>query len=91
MHSKLIEKSIVGSTKLLIYFCVLDASQEPYAIDLCVGECGAPGSEWTTTFGILRFISDNEAEIYFDPSGQRPVSFDNTEEANIHHITRKTE
>jgi hypothetical protein len=85
------EISIAENSKILIYFCVLDASQEPYAIDLCVGECSAPGSEWTTTFGILRFISNNEAEIHFDPSGQRPASFDNTEEANIHHLSRKTE
>lgn len=69
----------------------LDTSQEPYAIDLCVGECGVPGSEWTTTFGILRFTSDNEAEIHFDPSGQRPTSFDNAEDANTHQLTRKTE
>lgn len=69
----------------------LDNSQEPFAIDLCVGECGVPGSEWTTTFGILRFISENEAEIHFDPSGQRPASFDNAEKGNTHSMTRKTE
>lgn len=69
----------------------LDLSRKPYAIDLCVGECGVPGSEWTTTFGVLRFISDDKAEIHFDPSGQRPASFDNTEDANIHQLTRKAE
>jgi hypothetical protein len=69
----------------------LDISKDPYTIDLCVGECGVPGSEWTTTFGILKFISDNEAAIHFDSSGQRPASFDGIDSRNTHRMTRKTE
>lgn len=67
----------------------LDPSQEPCAIDLCVGQFSNPGSEWVTTFGILRFISEDEAEIHFDPSGRRPGSFDVAAAENIHKITRK--
>jgi len=67
----------------------LDASQDPIAIDLCLGECGIPGSEWTTTFGILRFLSDGEAEIHFDPSGTRPTSFEAVTEANTHKMKRE--
>ena len=52
-----------------------DTSQEPFAIDFCLEECGRPGSEWTTQVGILRFISRDEMEIQFDPSGKRPSEF----------------
>lgn len=67
----------------------IDASQEPVAIDLCVGKFSNPGSEWVTTFGILRFISENEAEIHFDPSGNRPLSFDGASKQNTHRMRRK--
>ncbi|MFW6139757.1 MAG: hypothetical protein ACOC5S_00195 [Acidobacteriota bacterium] len=67
----------------------LDASQVPCAIDLCVGKFSNAGSEWVTTFGILRFISDDEAEIHFDPSGKRPHSFEGATTENTHHLTRK--
>ena len=67
----------------------LDPSVEPRAIDLCVGKFSNAGSEWVTTFGILRYISDDEAEIHFDPSGKRPVSFDDETGKNTHKMTRK--
>ena len=52
-----------------------DVSGEIYAIDLCVGECGRPGSEWTTQVGILRFISEDEMEIQFSPEGKQLTQF----------------
>ena len=67
----------------------LDPSVEPCTIDLCVGKFSNAGSEWVTTFGILRFLSDDEAEIHFDFSGQRPDSFDTATAENIHKLTRK--
>jgi len=67
----------------------LDASSEPWAIDLCVGKFSNVGSEWVTTFGILRFISDDVAEIHFDPSGKRPSSFEGATAENTHKLTRK--
>ncbi len=67
----------------------LDLSTEPWAIDMCLDKFSNPGSEWVTTFGILRFLSDDEAEIHFDPSGKRPSSFDEAEDKNIHRLTRK--
>ena len=67
----------------------LDASSEPWAIDLCVGKFSNAGSEWVTTFGILRFISDDVAEIHFDPSGKRPSSFEGATAKNTHKLTRK--
>jgi hypothetical protein len=67
----------------------LDTSQEPYAIDLCVGKFSNAGSEWVTTYGILKFLSDDEAEIHFDPSGKRPVSFEGATAENTHKLTRK--
>lgn len=67
----------------------LDSSTQPCSIDLCVGKFSNAGSEWMTTFGILRFISDEEAEIHFDPSGQRPGSFEGTLAENTHRMRRK--
>jgi len=67
----------------------LDASSDPCKIDLCVGKLSNAGSEWVTTFGILRFLSDDEAEIHFDPSGKRPNSFEGLEPGNTHQMTRK--
>ena len=51
----------------------LDAS--PYTIDLCAGQCGVPGSEWTTRFGILRIISNDKIEIRTSPDGNYPTDF----------------
>jgi len=67
----------------------LDPSTEICAIDLCMGKFNNAGSEWVTTFGILRFISDDEAEIHFDPSGKRLVSFEGAKAENTHKLTRK--
>lgn len=67
----------------------LDISQDPITIDLCVGKFSNPGSEWVTTFGILRFISEDEVEIHFDPTGKRPGSFDSATAENTHRMIRK--
>jgi len=53
----------------------LNQDTSPYTIDLCVGQCGAPGSEWTTRFGILRVISNDKIEIRTSPDGNYPVDF----------------
>ena len=53
----------------------LNTSTDPVTIDLCLGECGGPGSEWTTRFGILRFISDKKMEIRTSPDSNHPKSF----------------
>jgi hypothetical protein len=52
-----------------------DVSEEIYAIDFCLGECGQPGSEWTTQVGILRFISKDAMEIQFSSDGKRLTQF----------------
>ena len=54
----------------------LDVTSEPYAIDLCLEKCGAPGFEWVTYFGIIRFLSKDEIEIRTSPTGTRPDDFD---------------
>ena len=53
----------------------LNLDISPYTIDLCVGQCGAPGSEWTTRFGILRVISNDKIEIRTSPDGNYPTDF----------------
>jgi hypothetical protein len=53
----------------------LNLDVSPYTIDLCVGQCGVPGSKWTTRFGILRVISNNKIEIRTSPDGNYPADF----------------
>lgn len=54
---------------------VLDISCSPARVQLCVGECGIPGSEWTTLFSIVRFHSEDSMEIRFSPDGTYPAEF----------------
>lgn len=58
---------------------------EPARIDLCLQDCGNPGSEWTTRFGIIRMKSDDEIEIFTSPDGNYPDDFpgDNTSEYSM--------
>ncbi|MDY0109832.1 MAG: DUF3617 family protein [Candidatus Krumholzibacteria bacterium] len=53
----------------------LDETSSPMRIQICTGECGAPGSEWTTLFGIVRFRSDDSMEIRFSPDDSYPSEF----------------
>ena len=53
----------------------LNQDTSPYTIDLCVGQCEAPGSEWTSRFGILRIISNDKVEIRTSPDANYPTDF----------------
>jgi len=53
----------------------LNCNVSPLTIDICLGECGRPGSEWTTLFGIARVLPDNKLEIYTSPDSNYPTSF----------------
>ena len=68
---------------------VLDKSSQPYKIQLCLGECGAPGSEWTTSFGIVRFLTEDSLEIKFSPDGNYPVEFSPEKERYTTFMNRK--
>lgn len=50
-------------------------STNPLRIDLCLDRCGKPGSEWTTRFGIIRFLSNDQAEIQTSPNQKPPTGF----------------
>jgi hypothetical protein len=67
----------------------LDVTSEPYAIDLCLEKCGAPGSEWVTYFGIMRFLSKDEIEIRTSPTGTRPDDFDAADKEYTMVLARK--
>jgi hypothetical protein len=67
----------------------LYVSEKPYAIDLCLEKCGAPGSEWTTYFGIIRFLSKDEIEIRTSPSGTRPSEFNAADKEYTMILSRK--
>ena len=47
----------------------------PSRIDICLNKCGVPGSEWTTSFGIFRFLPGNKLEIRSSPDGKYPACF----------------
>ena len=53
----------------------LNQDTSPYTIDLCVGQCEAPSSEWTSRFGILRIISNDKVEIRTSPDANYPTDF----------------
>ncbi len=53
----------------------LNCNVSPVTIDICLGECGRPGSEWTTLFGIVRVLPDNKLEICTSPDSNYPTSF----------------
>ena len=53
----------------------IDNNFNPVRIDLCLGKCGKPGSEWTTRFGIIRALSNDKVEICNSPNGNYPSDF----------------
>ena len=70
---------------------VFDKSAQPYKIQLCLGECGAPGSEWTTSFGIVRFLTADSVEIRFSPDGNYPTEFNPEPDQYTRFMNRKLE
>jgi hypothetical protein len=67
---------------------ILDLSADPVRIDLCLGECGKPGSEWTTLFGILRFHDDGTLEIRTSPDSNYPKKFSKKQDDYTMMLTR---
>jgi len=53
----------------------VDGKASPARIDLCLNKCGAPGSEWTTRFGIIRIPGENTVEIRTSPDANYPSAF----------------
>jgi hypothetical protein len=47
----------------------------PSRLDLCLQKCGLPGSEYTTSFSIFRFLPDGKLEIRSSPDGKYPAAF----------------
>ncbi|MFH2056737.1 MAG: hypothetical protein ABIJ61_12325, partial [bacterium] len=68
---------------------LFDNTQQPFAIDICLGECGAPGSEWTTTHGILRFLNADRIEIRWSDTDKRPTEFAAEPDYNTVILVRK--
>ena len=71
MHEQLHDGSGVGTKGEY----KLNNNLKPIRIDLCLGKCGKPGSEWTTRFGIIRVLSDGKLEICTSPDGKYPAEF----------------
>jgi hypothetical protein len=66
-----------------------DNSEQPITLDLCFGKCGGPGSEWTTRFGIMRFLSADKIEIRHSPTDKRPTEFTKERDEYTLILTRK--
>jgi hypothetical protein len=80
---QLVDASVTGPYKL-------DMKQTPYAIDLCVGKCGGPGSEWTTLFCIFRFHTADTLEVRYSPSGERFKEFaEEPDENTVFYLLQK--
>lgn len=69
----------------------INEKQTPWAIDLCMNQCGGTGSEWTTMFGILRFLDNGQVEIQFSSSSERPNAFPQKQDRGTYLLTRKAD
>ena len=54
---------------------ILYPTAAPTRIDICLMKCGGPGSQYTTSFGIYRFLPDGRLEIRTSPDGKYPTAF----------------
>ena len=45
---------------------------------LCIGDCNAAGSEWTSSFALVRLSGESRLEIYFSEDGNFPNKFPKT-------------
>ena len=69
----------------------LNSDVSPVTIDICLGKCGQPGSEWTTYFGILRVLSNDKIEIYTSPTSKYPSDFPDDTKGEYTMILTRTE
>jgi hypothetical protein len=53
----------------------INKQTSPPRIDICLMKCGIPGSEYTTSFGIYRFLPDGRLEIRSSPDEKYPTAF----------------
>ncbi len=67
----------------------VDMAVTPHALDLCVGECGGPGSEWTTLFCIFQFHGADTLEVRFAPDNKRYGAFADESDERTYYYTRK--
>jgi hypothetical protein len=56
---------------------VLNTKSMPVRIDLCLGDCSQPGSEWVTLFSIMRFVEEDQLEIRASSGQEHPTEFSN--------------
>lgn len=67
----------------------LNSRVTPATIDLCLGKCDEPGSEWTTRFGIIRVLPGGQLEIRTSSDGTYPSGFsDDTSAEQTMILTR---
>jgi hypothetical protein len=63
----------------------LNPQNRPAQLKLCLGDCNAAGSEWTTQFCNVRLNSDDRLELYISSGGNFPDGFPaDTNEAGMY-------
>jgi hypothetical protein len=60
---------------------LLDKETEPSRLRLCLGDCNAAGSEWTSNFCIVQLAADGKLEIYMSQTGEYPDKFPEDKDA----------
>ncbi len=53
----------------------LDTNPNPANLILCLGDCGAAGSEWTTSYCLVRISKDDRLEIIISSDSNFPNKF----------------
>jgi len=56
----------------------INSQASPSRLDLCLQKCGVPGSEYTTSFSIFRFLPEGKLEIRSSPDGKYPAAFNDS-------------
>ena len=70
------EKDFADGTKAeLSGGYLLDAGSAPAQLRMCLGDCDAAGSEWTSEFCIARLVPDDRLEIFMSSTGDYPGRF----------------
>ena len=54
---------------------LLEEGESSHRLRLCLGDCHAAGSEWTSTFCLIRLGAGGKLEIYMSQDGNYPGKF----------------
>ncbi len=67
----------------------LDRNASPVKLKLCLGDCGTAGSEWTTSFCLIRISTDGKLEIICSQDSNFPSKFPKDKMAAGYYVFTK--